>query len=196
MGGLVGGYLVFAQGGDASGPRRPAPEWQATSIDGDAFSSTSLRGDVYAVDFFFTWCQICKAQLPHKKALVERFQDDPDFHFLSVSADPSDSRAALDEYRTAQGALWPFAQDRDGLYQKFRADSRPFIVFVDRNGDIVQTIRTLTEADKLIRIVEPLLAQPAANDTTTPSMTEAPTSPAASNTTTPYGSWVADARRR
>lgn len=195
--GLVFGYFAFAPEGASSGGLRPAPLWQATSIDGDPYSSRRLNGDVYAVDFFFTWCQICRAQLPHKKALVERFQDRPDFHFLSVSADPSDSREALDEYRRSHGATWAFAQDRDGLYQKFGVDSRPFIIFVDREGNIVKTIRTLTEADKLIRIVEPLLAQPPSmepNASATP--TSSPSSSPPGNTTLPHSLWATESRRR
>lgn len=194
--GIVGGYLALAGGGDASAGPRPAPQWRATSIDGESFSSQSLAGDVYAVDFFFTWCQICRAQLPHKQALVERFADNPDFHFVSFSADPSDSAGALDQYRSSHGATWPFAQDRDGLYQKFRVDSRPFIVFADRDGNIAKTIRTLTEADKLIRIVEPLLAQPAQAEANSTSPTPTQSSTAPGNTTTVYPSWAADSRRR
>lgn len=197
VGGLVFAYFAFAPGGAGSGGVRPAPLWQATSIDGAPYSSGSLDGDVYAVDFFFTWCQICRAQLPHKKALVERFQDHPDFHFLSVSADPSDSREALDQYRRSHGASWAFAQDRDALYQKFGVDSRPFIVFVGRDGNIVKTIRTLTEADKLIRIVEPLLAQPPAAEpdaSASPSSSASPSPPG--NTTVPHGLWAIESRRR
>lgn len=193
--GIALGYFALARGG--GGGARPAPAWQATSIDGERFSSQGLTGDVYAVDFFFTWCPICAAQLPHKKALVERFQENPDFHFLSVSADPSDSRGALDQYRRSHGASWAFAQDRDGLYQKFGVDSRPFIVFVDRGGNIVKTIRSLTEGDKLIRIVEPLLARPLSTEgNATATSSSSPTPSPTGNSTNSYELWAVESRRR
>lgn len=194
--GLVLGYFAFARGGGDGGPR-PAPVWQATSIDGENFSSQGLKGDVYAVDFFFTWCPICRAQLPHKNTLVKQFQENPDFHFLSVSADPSDSREALDEYRRSHGASWAFAQDRDGLYQKFGVDSRPFIVFVDRDGNVAKTIRTLTEGDKLIRIVEPLLARPPSTEgNATASSSSSPSPSPTGSATNSYELWAVESRRR
>lgn len=193
---VVFGYLVFSQGGGARGPS-PAPVWQATSIDGQRLSSQSLKGDVYVVDFFFTWCPICRAQLPHKQALVNHFREHSDFHFLSVSADPSDSREALDAYRRTHGATWPFAQDRDSLYQKFGVNSRPFIVFVDRDGLIAKVVRSLTEGDKLIRIVEPLLARPPSTEANATST--APTSPSPSggaDSADSYDVWAVASRRR
>lgn len=169
-------WLKSVGGDDAI---KPAPSWEATSIDGKFYSGASLKGDVYAVDFFFTWCPICASQYPHKEALVNHFSERSDFHFLSVSADPSDSPGVLRQYRDSHGATWPFFQDRTGLYQKFGVDSRPFIVFVDRQGMIVKTIRALTESDKLIRIVESLLAEPRASpdNSTTPAANGASGSP-------------------
>lgn len=140
---------------------RAAPAWEAQSIDGQQISGVGLKGDVYVVDFFFTWCPICAQQLPHKKVLVAEFADREDFHFISISADPNDSPAKLDEYRQKHGADWAFVSDEYGLYQKFNVNSRPFIVFVDRDGNIQRTITRITPADTLIGIAQELLDKPA-----------------------------------
>lgn len=157
--------LAFVLAGSGGGAVQAAPAWAARSIDGQAFSSESLEGDVYVVDFFFTWCPICAKQLPHKKALVEAFEDRKDFHFISVSADPNDSPSVLNNYRTRNGATWPFVQDSYGLYQKFKVDSRPFLVFVGRDGHIEEIFRSITPARDLITMAQRLLDEPPPNAT-------------------------------
>ena len=134
-----------------------APAWEATSIDGERLASGELKGDVYAVDFFFTWCQICARQYPAKQELVEHFAGRNDFHFISISADPTDTPQVLDQYRRSHDASWPFVSDTFGLYQKFEVSGRPFIVFVDRDGNIIETIRRITSADELIETAQALL---------------------------------------
>ncbi len=162
--------LVIVLGGTA-GSAKAAPAWEAQSIDGQRISGAGLKGDVYAVDFFFTWCKICAAQYPHKKALAEHFAGEPQFHLISISADPSDTPAKLQQYKESHGATWTFVGDQYGLYQKFNVNSRPFIVFVDRDGNIAKTITRVTEASALIDIAQELLDKPAtpadANTTTT-----------------------------
>lgn len=139
---------------------KAAPSWQATSIDGEKLVGKSWKGDVYAVDFFFTWCPICAQQFPHKKTLVEHFADRKDFHFVSISVDPGDTPAKLDEYRRSHGATWPYVSDKFGLLEAFQPTSRPFIVFVDRDGNIAKTITKITEGSDLIELAQSLLDKP------------------------------------
>ena len=164
--GLGGGALavaiavMFVVGGSAPSAKA-APTWLAQTIDGEEISGTGFEGDVYVVDFFFTWCPICAKQLPAKKELIAEFGDRPDFHFISISADPNDVPAKLQEYKEKHGATWDFVSDKYGLYQKFNVNSRPFMVFVDRDGNIQETITRITEADVLIEIARGLLDPPA-----------------------------------
>ncbi|MGH2625662.1 MAG: TlpA family protein disulfide reductase, partial [Anaerolineales bacterium] len=155
------GSLVIGSGGGARA-LSPAPTWQATTLEGEQVSGESLKGDVYAVDFFYTWCPKCAAQYPHKATLVNRFSDRDDFRFFSINSDPSESRGTLARYVADHGSTWPYIKDESGLLAKFLADSRPYIVFVDRDGNIAKTIRTVTPASELIAIAQELLDKPSA----------------------------------
>lgn len=155
--------LIVVLGGSASSAKA-APAWEAQSIDGQEISGVGLKGDVYAVDFFFTWCKICAAQFPHKKEMAAHFADRDDFHLISISADPSDTPAKLWQYAQNHGATWTYVSDQYGLYQKFNVNSRPYIVFVDRDGNIQKTITRITPAEDLIDIVQALLDAPTTTD--------------------------------
>lgn len=155
--------LIVVLSGSA-GSAKAAPAWEAQSIDGQKISGVGLKGDVYAVDFFFTWCKICAAQFPHKKEMAGHFANRDDFHLISISADPSDTPAKLQQYAQSHGATWTYVSDQYGLYQKFNVNSRPYIVFVDRDGNIQKTITRITPADDLIDIVQALLDKPTTPD--------------------------------
>lgn len=180
--GVGGGALaiviafIVVLGGSASSAKA-APAWEAQSIDGQKISGVGLKGDVYAVDFFFTWCKICAAQFPHKKEMAAHFADRDDFHLISISADPSDTPAKLQQYAQSHGASWTYVSDQYGLYQKFNVNSRPYIVFVDRDGNIQKTITRITPAEELIDIVQGLLDTPTtigANETNATAQAFAP----------------------
>lgn len=154
--------LFLVLGGTAQ-TVKAAPAWEAQSIDGSGISGVGLKGDVYVMDFFFTWCPICAKQYPAKAALAEHFADREDFHLISISADPNDTPAKLDEYRQKHGSTWTFVSDTYGLYQKFNVNSRPFMVFIDRDGNIVETFTRITDSDTLIELAQEILDKPAAS---------------------------------
>lgn len=160
---IVGGVVLVALlgGGSAAGA---APDWSAVTIDGERVSGDGLRGDVYVVDFFFTWCPRCAKQFPAKVALVDEFAGREDFHFFSINSDPSESRLTIERYRDSHAATWPFVLDQFGLYEKFDVDSRPFLVFVDRGGNVSKIFRSITPAGDLIREARGLLDEPRPED--------------------------------
>lgn len=175
LGLLFLGALVIGSGGGAKA-LPAAPAWEASTLAGEQVSSESLKGDVYAVDFFYTWCPRCAAQYPAKTTLVNRFADRDDFHFFSVNSDPSETRDTIGKYVADHGSTWPYIKDESGLLAKFRADSRPYIVFVDRDGNIAKTFRTITPANELIATAQELLDKPSASS--------APSQPAGNTTST------------
>ncbi|GIV35525.1 MAG: hypothetical protein KatS3mg031_3060 [Chitinophagales bacterium] len=57
--------------------------------DGDVLDRSYLYGKVVFVDFWATWCQPCRTEIPHSIEMVENYRNEDDLVFLFVSLDRS-----------------------------------------------------------------------------------------------------------
>ena len=61
----------------------------AYTQDGKAYTLSDMKGKVVVIDFWFTGCIPCRAEMPYFDRLAETFKDRP-VQFLSVSLDTGD----------------------------------------------------------------------------------------------------------
>lgn len=86
------------------------PDFAIRSSDGQPISTRALEGKVVLVHFWATTCDTCGRALPHLRAIVKKFQNQP-FVLLSVSVDYNEAawRSFLDKNDV------PGEQYRDGF---------------------------------------------------------------------------------
>ena len=120
------------------------------------------NGQVVVVDFFATWCQPCKVQLPHLERLARELQD-RGLAVYGVSFDDD-----LDAIRGFTGQLavgFPVLWDRGGerLAAAMSIQRLPTTLVVDRRGIIrhVHLGYDTREGERLEAEVRALLEEPA-----------------------------------
>jgi thiol-disulfide isomerase/thioredoxin len=136
---LLAGYLTD----HLPPPSGPPAEVDGPTVDGGRFDVTKHRGQVVLVDFWATWCGPCKAELPNLRALRKKYRDDG-LRLVSVSLD--ERRDDLILYLKKDPLPWPqifFDEpakrgwDKNPLARKYGVKAIPFVLVVDREGNVV-----------------------------------------------------------
>jgi peroxiredoxin len=83
---------------------KPAPDFEATTLDGKLFKLSELRGKIVLLDFWATWCAPCVAELPNIKKLHDRHAADG-LVVVSVSFD-RDAEIAR-KFAAEKQMTWP-----------------------------------------------------------------------------------------
>ena len=91
---------------------KQVPTVVATTIDGEAFDLTTLRGRWVLVNFFATWCIPCREEHPELVSFDERHQAIGDALVVGVVFD--DDVDAIRQFRREEGGTWPMLEDPEG----------------------------------------------------------------------------------
>ncbi len=116
---------------------KPAPAIDGTGMDGKPLKLSDYRGKVVVLVFWGTWCGPCMQEVPHERALAERFKGRP-FALLGVDCE-LDKAAAL-KVMKEQGITWPNWNDGDPgegpIAQTYHVRGYPTIIIIDAKGVI------------------------------------------------------------
>lgn len=112
--GAVAVYLLATpkSSGPAQAPGAPAvAEFEtaaplsAATVDGKTVSLTDFKGKVVLVDFWATWCDPCKEEIPDLVKMQERLKD-KGFTILGVSMD-EEGKAAVQRFVAKHPITYP-----------------------------------------------------------------------------------------
>jgi len=137
-----------------------ASDFTVTTIDGKAVKLSDLKGKVVFIDFWASWCSPCIKELPHSKKIAERFANNDNVVFLSISIDKNEKnwRNAVDKYQV------PGINGLDGdgwtgnIAKLYNIQSVPSYFLIDQNGNFAldRAIRP-SEEEQLIDAIEGLV---------------------------------------
>lgn len=144
------------QAGDADAPRTPAPDFAVTDLaTGRAVRLADLRGKPVILNFWATWCGVCRADLPELDALWRRSAGR--FHVLAISAEPP---ATLSAYRRDHGLALPILADPGGrALVAYGVEAFPTLVILDADGQRVHGFAGAPVGDVLAEHMERLGAR-------------------------------------
>lgn len=138
---LLGWKLTHQEGGEllddlANDRRPPAPVFTLPRLDARGeLALTSLRGNVVLVNFWATWCDPCRREMPRLQKAWRRYRDQ-DVVFVGIDAQDfrGYARRALRRY----GVTYPNAYDRKGsVLARYGGLPLPRTFVLDRRGRIV-----------------------------------------------------------
>jgi cytochrome c biogenesis protein CcmG/thiol:disulfide interchange protein DsbE len=135
---LAGPQASAAQLLEQAGPRpgpaigRAAVEFQLQTLEGKSINLESYRGRPLVLNFFASWCDPCRDEMPLINDLAAN-SDKGNYRVLGVAVE--DSRAALDEYKKEAHLIFPMALDLNNTVKRsYRIFGPPATFFIDAQG--------------------------------------------------------------
>ena len=122
----------------------PAPDITLTTVTGESFALSELRGKPVVLNFWATWCPPCRAELPELQAASQRYAGQLDIIGVN-QAEPAEGVAA---FAQQFGLTFPIPLDANAdTSRRYAVRSLPTTFFVDRAG-VIRHIQSgpLTEA--------------------------------------------------
>lgn len=110
------------------------PDFSVKDLEGHEISSTDLRGKVVIIDFWATWCQPCKKEMPGYQKLLDRYGSRG---FVVIGFKFDTMRDTEDPVLFAKkiGVRYPLAVATAELKQKFGGiEGLPTTMLYDRQG--------------------------------------------------------------
>jgi thiol-disulfide isomerase/thioredoxin len=133
------------------------PEFTVKDLQGRFLSSADLHGKVLLVDFWATWCQPCKKEMPGYQKLLDHYGARG---FAVIGFKSEVMRDAEDPAQFARkiGVHYPLAVASDDLNQEFGGiQGLPTTMLYDRHGILRMKIIGFEYTDTVESNLKPLL---------------------------------------
>jgi cytochrome c-type biogenesis protein len=112
-----------------------APDFSLDDIQGKTFKLSSQRGNPVIIFFGATWCPACRGEMPHYKALYDKYAQ-RGLKFLYIDINESTRKVA----RFARENSFPFLVlvDLDGsVANDYNLIGVPTLFLLDKEGNII-----------------------------------------------------------
>ena len=144
-------------------PARATPPLALADHDGGRWSLHDARGQVVVLNFWASWCEPCRTEMPSLELFAQRHERDG---IVVMAVNHRETDAALDRFLQQMPISLPILRDTDGAAARdWGVRVFPTTVLVGRDGRARFSV--IGEADwlapELRNLLAPLLAEPGAS---------------------------------
>ena len=133
------------------------PDFSVKDLQGREISSADLRGKVVLIDFWATWCQPCKKEVPGYQKLADRYGS-RGFVVVGFKFDTMMDMEDPVVFAKKMGVRYPLAVAADELKQKFGGiEGLPTTMLYDRQGILRKKVIGFEYTDVFEKGLKPLL---------------------------------------
>jgi thiol-disulfide isomerase/thioredoxin len=144
-----------------------APNFEIDDFDGVRHRLSDFRGNVVFVNFWATWCEPCKIEMPDIYSLEQARGDDVTVISVNRSQPVDRARSFLDELPRSDGGTGvSFSVNGmdpdDTLFREYRGLGMPTSYFIDRDGVVTRVFTGFLTLDVMEQAVNEALASTSA----------------------------------
>ncbi|KAK3605014.1 hypothetical protein CHS0354_000679 [Potamilus streckersoni] len=134
------------------GTSQQSPDFELTTMDGQALKLSNLKGKLVILNFWATWCPPCIQEIPDMIKLQEKYKND-NFTFVGIAiADEIDN---VKSFVAEQNVNYPIAMGTQKIvddYGGFNAIPTTFII--SKEGNIMKKLTGLIGYDEFEDIIK------------------------------------------
>ena len=110
------------------------PDFSVKNLQGRELSSADLRGKVVLIDFWATWCQPCKKEMPGYQKLLDTYGS-RGFAVVGLKSDIMRDAEDPTKFAKQMGVRYPLAVASADIVKKFGGiEGLPTTLLYDRQG--------------------------------------------------------------
>jgi cytochrome c biogenesis protein CcmG, thiol:disulfide interchange protein DsbE len=133
---LVVGVVAYLLISPAPEPPSAAPEFTLPLLVGDGeLSSAELEGQPLVINFWGSWCEPCKEELPAFQRTYEEYGDDVEFVGINMKDNLDDARAMAENF----GLTYPLVVGETELEQEFNLVGYPTTLFITSDYELMNS---------------------------------------------------------
>ncbi|MFQ5441544.1 MAG: TlpA disulfide reductase family protein [Thermodesulfobacteriota bacterium] len=133
-----------------------AIDFTLPDLDGTEMKLSDFRGKVVFLNFWATWCDPCKEEIPSMQAMYESLQGKP-FEIVAVSID-KDPPERVKAFAVEYGITFTVLHDRRGrIKDTYKTTGVPETFIIDQNGVVAEKVwgpRDWSDRRSLITILD------------------------------------------
>jgi peroxiredoxin len=145
LAGLAVGWAVRS-GGDTAELGHPAPDFTAEVIDGGSFTLSEQLGSPVVVNFWASWCEPCRTEIPDISAFAEGH---PDVVVIGVSA--QDAELTARDFAAEIDASYPLALGTEAIEDAYPNFGLPVTYVIDEQGVVTDVYNGVVDEQILAK---------------------------------------------
>lgn len=126
--------LLFTFCGSKTEKIGKVEDFTLTSIDGESYTLSQLKGRVVLVDFWATWCSPCRSTIPVLITLYNKFNESG-FVVLGIS---TEDMTTLKNYRDEIQIPYPILMGNNDVMHAYNVQAIPTIVIFNKKGEMTK----------------------------------------------------------
>lgn len=138
---------------------KPAPPLDLQDINGKQVSLTNFKGHPLVVNFWATYCDPCKLEMPWLETFSKRYASDG-FDVIGVTYDSEVGVPTISKDVHKLGVTYPILLSNAKAEKDYlgNTDGLPMSFYVDRAGKVIQVTVGLGSQDQLEAMVKQTIA--------------------------------------
>lgn len=124
--------------GTGTGEPQLAPDFTVYDADGKAYMLSDFRGKPVVLNYWASWCEPCKSEMPDFDEAYAKYGQDIHFLMVNLTDGSRETVETAGSFIASSGYSFPVYYDTDlDAAEVYGVNSVPVTYFIDRNGYLV-----------------------------------------------------------